>query len=937
MDDWSAWKEMVSPTTATDPMPPHPEWLPKGTVVDSDTTNFKDFVDDILHTYPCVPTEVVKLYYFCDESNSHVQVCTDQDLVAMFAKHDATKTIRLSIGYFDVSKPDVPVPDWSCSSKPAVGEASKSTLNAASASETVTADCVPSAITVGQTSSQPIEPSQDEPAYTYLMNPHPEYEHVGVDDEGIYSDVDVDISDKAKPGKDHEEEYIPSSDSDKEDSEHDFSDDEEHQDPVPPHEPVQVHNDNDPPMTVGTIYANMNVFRIALASHSIKHEFEYDIETSEPGRFRAYCRAKSEGCKWRIRASKMQDDVSIQVKVNPHIHECASARRKGKFKQATKFWVAEKIKDWLMDDDEIGPKELQRRIKDEHKVTISYKRVYYGKELALNQLHGDWCESFNNLYRFKAAVEEASPGSFVVIDHEVINEKTRFKRVFFALKACVDGFLNGCRPYLVIDSTFLTGKFRGQLAVACAVDGHNWLFPVAFGVFDLETIDNWSWFMERLKDAIGTPPGLAICTNAGKSIMESVIAVFPSAEHRECMVFDDNLWPAAYAWNPYYFDKHWKAMAEAKPAAVKYLRDNHNKIWTRSQFSTLSKVDYRVVTIGSRDTRACIWQKLMAKFHKRRKLGDTMQGKILEHIVKNLAERGKNLNMDVTGSSNDIGEERTCTCREWQISGKPCLHAIAMITSIRNEKLEDYVDMYFSVEKFRKAYEGIIPALPDKTQWPESTHGFFMHPPLLKSTAGRRQTKRFKGSSEGTSGRKGRHRCPICKQLGHHWYTCKDGDPNDIAEMLAARGKPKARKRKPKEPTTEASGVDASTASGLATVKMVFPPETNSELAVVPAKKRKKNAAATSSTGIRMSGSGSNQVVAAPLAIVLPPPEVQSKESKQSKAKEKKKNKNIKNKTEKKKTIHVPQDSPANCTRSKGQGQPTPDSPAMSLWKANKR
>ncbi|KAJ1296770.1 hypothetical protein BS78_01G327600 [Paspalum vaginatum] len=251
-------------------MSPHPEWLPEGfylemrlfgnnsradcswyscsTVVDSDTTNFKDFFDDTLHTYPCVPTEVVKLYYFCDESNSHVQVCTDQDLVAMFATHDATKTIRLSIGYFDVNG---------------------------------YADCVPSAITVVQTSSQPTEPSQDEPANTYLINPHPEYEHVGVDDEGIYSDDDVDISEKAKLGKDHEEEYIPSSDSYEEDSEYDFSNDEDHQDPVPPHEPVQVHNDNDPPMTVGSIYANMNVFRLALAQHSIKHEFEYDIETSE--------------------------------------------------------------------------------------------------------------------------------------------------------------------------------------------------------------------------------------------------------------------------------------------------------------------------------------------------------------------------------------------------------------------------------------------------------------------------------------------------------------------------------------------------------------------------------------------------------------------------------------------------------------------------------
>ncbi|WVZ92300.1 hypothetical protein U9M48_038377 [Paspalum notatum var. saurae] len=189
--------------------------------------------------------------------------------------------------------------------------------------------------------------------------------HVGIDEEGLYSDDDN--ADKVKPTKDHEDEYVPSFESDSEIA----SDDEEQQDPSLPHEPEYVHDANDPSMTVGSIYPNMDVFRLALAQHSIKHEFEYNIQVSEPGRFRAYCCAKSEGCKWRIHASKMQDDVSIQVKVNPFTHDCRSTRRSGKVKQATKFWVAEKVKDWLMDDDELGPKELQRRIKDEHKVVVS--------------------------------------------------------------------------------------------------------------------------------------------------------------------------------------------------------------------------------------------------------------------------------------------------------------------------------------------------------------------------------------------------------------------------------------------------------------------------------------------------------------------------------------------------------------------------------------
>ena len=132
------------------------------------------------------------------------------------------------------------------------------------------------------------------------------------------------------------------------------------------------------------------------------------------------------------------------------------------------------------------------------------------------------------------------------------------------------------------------------------------MYPVAVGVFDSETNENWIWFMQRLRDAIGSPLGLAICTDAGQSVMVGVKEVFPSAEHRECMlhlvtnfkkrytgkVFEDHLWAAAYSWSPYIFEKNWSAMDEANPEAMDYIRKHHNKIWTRSQFWTHCKVDY---------------------------------------------------------------------------------------------------------------------------------------------------------------------------------------------------------------------------------------------------------------------------------------------------------------------------------------------------------
>jgi hypothetical protein len=61
-----------------------------------------------------------------------------------------------------------------------------------------------------------------------------------------------------------------------------------------------------------------------------------------------------------------------------------------------------------MEDASVGPTELQRRIKDKHKVEVSYNRVLDGKNLAHKKLFGSWDSYFNNLYRFKAEVERCS-------------------------------------------------------------------------------------------------------------------------------------------------------------------------------------------------------------------------------------------------------------------------------------------------------------------------------------------------------------------------------------------------------------------------------------------------------------------------------------------------------------------------------------------------
>jgi hypothetical protein len=63
---------------------------------------------------------------------------------------------------------------------------------------------------------------------------------------------------------------------------------------------------------------------------------------------------------------------------------------------------------------------------------------------------------------YQAELLKSMPGGVVEYDTEENKGNVCVGRFFVALKPCIDGFLQGCRPYIAMDATYLTGRSIGD-------------------------------------------------------------------------------------------------------------------------------------------------------------------------------------------------------------------------------------------------------------------------------------------------------------------------------------------------------------------------------------------------------------------------------------------------------------------------------------------
>ncbi|XP_076947503.1 uncharacterized protein LOC143619458 [Bidens hawaiensis] len=79
-------------------------------------------------------------------------------------------------------------------------------------------------------------------------------------------------------------------------------------------------------------------------------------------------------------------------------------------------------------------------------------------------------------------------------------------------------------------------------------------------------------------------------------------------------------------------------------------------------------------------------------------------------------------------------EDRTCTCRRWDLTGMPCKHAVAALYNmIENNKhvgpLEKWVDKAYWLDTWKKVYNHQIRPIPGSDMWAPSKCPTIITPP----------------------------------------------------------------------------------------------------------------------------------------------------------------------------------------------------------------
>ncbi|XP_058783466.1 uncharacterized protein LOC131658154 [Vicia villosa] len=401
----------------------------------------------------------------------------------------------------------------------------------------------------------------------------------------------------------------------------------------------------------------------------------------------------------------------------------------------------------------------------------------------------------------------ANPRSTVKLNLDSVPEGTEdqrpyFRRVYICFAACKQSFKLS-RHVIGLDGCFLKGLCGGQILAAIGRDPNDQMLPVAFA-----------------------------------GLLPAMDELLPNVEQRFCVrhlynnfrkrfpgkVYKELIWKVAKSTYVQAFEREMREIKQLNNDAFVNMMKTPPRCWSRAFFKTTNKCDcvlnnmsesFNSVILDSmsktlvsmlEDIRIYCMERWATNRMRFQKLSDDA---VLPNIIKKVEKTSCFTNswivrmsdehyFEVKNVENQADmlavnlKDHICSCRKWELTGLPCVHALACMKS-RNFKYEDYIPECFRKSRYIAVYKSVLYPVNGSNLWVKTPYPD-VRPPKHRRMPGRPKKKRNReqGEIDGTD-RKIRRtrlivRCSRCEKSGHNKKTCKVLGPDVDTSQVTQSG-----------------------------------------------------------------------------------------------------------------------------------------------------
>ncbi|XP_020879803.1 uncharacterized protein LOC110228054 isoform X2 [Arabidopsis lyrata subsp. lyrata] len=493
--------------------------------------------------------------------------------------------------------------------------------------------------------------------------------------------------------------------------------------------------DKPPYLWLKQMFHNGEEFKDQLLRYVLK--MNYDVKLCKWGQSQLMAICSHENCEWKIYCSvdKRVGKWSVKTYVDAHHHAIS-----GKARMLKQGVIARLFRDEARRRPTLSWTDIKDEIMMRYTISVSKWICQKARRMAFNLVIETQRQQFAKLWDYEGELQRSNKETHTeIVTISQANGKQQFDKFYICFEKLRRTWKSCCRPIIGLDGAFLKWELKGEILAAVGRDADN-----------MDALRSYD--PEAHEDLLKTDPRTwcraffscqSSCEDVSNNLSESFNRTIKDARKLPVVNMLEEVRRSCMKRIAKICDKTSKCKTRFPPKIMQILEGNRKS----------------------------------AKFCQVLKSGENRY-EVLEGI----------------GSYSVNLLTRECACRQWNLTGIPCPHAIFVITE-KNRDPEDYVDRHLATHVWKATYKDNIEPVNGERLWKRTGKGTIEVPDKRKKRGRPKKFARVKEPTESSTNptkltREGKTvTCSNCKQVGHNKGTCKN--PTVQSAPPRKRGRPR--------------------------------------------------------------------------------------------------------------------------------------------------